>query len=162
MNFAGLLALDGTVVEANRLCLDACGFTRDEVVGKPFWECGRRNPCPALVDMVRSACVQAAGGQPFRTESNYFVATGEPRMVDLILAPVMNPAGRVLFVAATGTDVTERRLMEDVLRENDRKKDEFIALLADELRNPLAPIQNGLHVMRLAGGDPAALNRFAP
>ena len=40
MNFAGVLALDGTVVEANRLCLDACGFTRDEVIGKPFWECG--------------------------------------------------------------------------------------------------------------------------
>ena len=39
-NFAGVLALDGTVVEANRLCLDACGFTRDEVIGKPFWECG--------------------------------------------------------------------------------------------------------------------------
>ena len=30
-NFAGVLALDGTVVEANRLCLDACGFVRDEV-----------------------------------------------------------------------------------------------------------------------------------
>ena len=87
MNFAGVLALDGTVVEANRLCLDACGFTRDEVIGKPFWECGWWNRCPALMDMVRSACVQAAGGQPFRTESNYFVATGEQRMVDLILAP---------------------------------------------------------------------------
>ena len=71
----------------------------------------------------------------------------------------MDHAGRVLFVAATGTDVTERRLMEDALRENDRKKDEFIALLAHELRNPLAPIQNGLHVMRLAGGDPAALEQ---
>lgn len=44
------------------------------------------------------------------------------------------------------------RLLEE-LRESDRKKDDFIALLAHELRNPLAPIRNGLQVMRLAGGD---------
>jgi PAS domain S-box-containing protein len=39
------------------------------------------------------------------------------------------------------------------LREADRKKDDFIALLAHELRNPLAPIRNGLQVLRLSGGD---------
>ncbi|MFT3883629.1 MAG: ATP-binding protein [Gemmatales bacterium] len=47
----------------------------------------------------------------------------------------------------------ERKSMEDALLEADRKKDDFIALLAHELRNPLAPIRNGLQVMRLAGGD---------
>jgi PAS domain S-box-containing protein len=40
------------------------------------------------------------------------------------------------------------------LREGDRRKDEFLALLAHELRNPLAPLRNGLQVMRLAGGLP--------
>jgi signal transduction histidine kinase len=47
-------------------------------------------------------------------------------------------------------DITERVEMEEALREADRKKDEFIALLGHELRNPLAPIRNGLQVMRLA------------
>jgi PAS domain S-box-containing protein len=42
------------------------------------------------------------------------------------------------------------------LREQDRRKDEFLALLAHELRNPLAPLRNGLQVMRLAGGDASA------
>ena len=54
-------------------------------------------------------------------------------------------------------DITERVEMEEALREADRKKDEFIALLAHELRNPLAPIRNGLQVMRLAGGDANAV-----
>ena len=152
-NFAGVLALDGTVVEANRLCLEACGFTRDEVLGKPFWACGWWNRSAALMDMVRAASLQAAGGRVVRTESSYFVASGAERVVDLILAPVTDETGRVLFVAATGTDVTDRKQMEDALRESDRKKDDFIALLAHELRNPLAPIRNGLQVMRLAGGD---------
>ena len=77
--------------------------------------------------------------------------------MDLILAPVTDEAGRVLFVAATGTDVTDRRRMEDALREPDRRKDEFLALLAHELRNPLAPLRNGLQVMRLAEGDASAV-----
>ena len=54
-------------------------------------------------------------------------------------------------------DITERVEMEEALREADRKKDEFIALLGHELRNPLAPIRNGLQVMRLAGGDANAV-----
>ena len=54
-------------------------------------------------------------------------------------------------------DVTERVEMEEALRESDRKKDEFIALLGHELRNPLAPIRNGLQEMRLAGGDADAV-----
>src|SRR6185369_12086135 len=43
------------------------------------------------------------------------------------------------------------------LREQDRRKDEFLALLAHELRNPLAPLRNGLQVMRLAEGDARAV-----
>ncbi len=121
-NFAGVLSLDGTVVEANRLCLDACGFRRDDVIGKPFWECGWWNRSPSLMGMVREACYQAAGGQMFRTETPFYVADGTERIVDLILAPVMDPEGNVLFVAATGSDVTDRRRMEDTLREQERRQ----------------------------------------
>ncbi len=156
-NFAGVLALDGSVVEPNRLCLEACGFTRDDVIGKPFWECGWWNRSAALMETVRAACLQAAGGSLSRTETPYFVADGTERVVDLILAPVTDEAGRVLFVAASGTDVTDRRRMEDALRQADQRKDEFLALLAHELRNPLAPLRNGLQVMRLAASDAGAV-----
>ncbi|MES1186012.1 MAG: GAF domain-containing protein [Myxococcales bacterium] len=53
----------------------------------------------------------------------------------------------------------ERLRLVRELREADRKKDDFIALLAHELRNPLAPLRNGLHVMRLASHDSAAVTR---
>jgi len=60
----------------------------------------------------------------------------------------------------------ERKEMEDRLRqfvaqlsEADRRKDEFLATLAHELRNPMAPIRNGLQLMRLAGAKPAAVEQ---
>jgi signal transduction histidine kinase len=54
-------------------------------------------------------------------------------------------------------DVTDQKEAEASLRDADRKKDDFIALLAHELRNPLAPIRNGLNVLRLAGADGEAV-----
>ena len=38
--FAGIMSLDGMVMDANRLCLDACGYRAEEVLGRPFWETG--------------------------------------------------------------------------------------------------------------------------
>ena len=52
-------------------------------------------------------------------------------------------------------EMAERRAAEDALRAADKRKDEFIAMLAHELRNPLAPIRNGLEILRLAAHDPA-------
>ena len=63
----------------------------------------------------------------------------------------------------TVADITERKYGEEererlvaTLREQDQRKDEFLATLAHELRNPLAPIRNGLHILRLATPDPQA------
>lgn len=53
----------------------------------------------------------------------------------------------------------ERLRAEEQLRDADRRKDEFLAILAHELRNPLAPIRNGLQVMRLAAENPALVAR---
>lgn len=50
-------------------------------------------------------------------------------------------------------DITDRKSAEEALREADRRKDEFLATLAHELRNPLAPIRNALHIMQRADGD---------
>jgi PAS domain S-box-containing protein len=53
----------------------------------------------------------------------------------------------------------ERMRLVQQLRDEDRRKDEFLATLAHELRNPLAPIRNGLELIRLAGSNPATLEQ---
>ncbi|MDB5311292.1 MAG: hybrid sensor histidine kinase/response regulator, partial [Gemmataceae bacterium] len=88
-----------------------------------------------------------------------FTGANGRRVYDYILVPVFGAGGEVEAVAGTTRDVTDRKRHEDQLAEADRRKDEFLALLAHELRNPLAPIRNGLQVLRLAERDPAARGR---
>jgi PAS domain S-box-containing protein len=73
--------------------------------------------------------------------------------------PIRDAEGRVLRWLGTNTDITEQRAAEEALKEADRRKDEFLATLAHELRNPLAPIRNSLHILRLAGTDNVAAQR---
>ncbi len=61
--------------------------------------------------------------------------------------PIRDSQGRIYRWLGTNTDVTARREAEEALKEADRRKDEFLAMLAHELRNPLAPIRTGLDIL---------------
>jgi signal transduction histidine kinase len=63
------------------------------------------------------------------------------------------------LVAVLFNDVSERKLAELALQHASRRKDEFIAILAHELRNPLAPMRNALEVMKRAPNDPGVVER---
>jgi signal transduction histidine kinase len=93
--------------------------------------------------------------EPFETVR--LAKNGRRIDISLAVSPVRNAAGQVVGASKVARDITERKHAENSLREADRKKDEFIALLAHELRNPLAPIRNGLQVMRLAREDAKAI-----
>ncbi len=67
--------------------------------------------------------------------------------------------GNVCGCVSVCVDMTARKDIEDVLRQADRRKDEFLATLSHELRNPLAPIRNALELLRRAGTDTALRDR---
>lgn len=67
--------------------------------------------------------------------------------------PLRNANGEIVRWFGTNTDITEHLEMEQALREADHRKDEFLATLAHELRNPIAPISNALQVWPLVEND---------
>jgi PAS domain S-box-containing protein len=94
----------------------------------------------------------ARGGEPARYE--YYVPAVQ-RWFDIYAFPVGQRAERK--IAVLFTDITLRKRAEEALRTADRRKDEFIATLSHELRNPLAPIRNCLYILeRVPSGSEQA------
>ncbi|HWG42501.1 MAG TPA: ATP-binding protein [Gemmataceae bacterium] len=70
--------------------------------------------------------------------------------------PLHDESGKIVGAVNILVDITDRKRTEEEVREASRRKSEFLAMLAHELRNPLAPIRNGLQILRLAGNNSAA------
>jgi PAS domain S-box-containing protein len=133
--FAARLRLDGTVIDANDSSLRACGFAREDVIDRPFWECGWWNRSSAVLEWIRRAVLQAISGVPFRGESIYFWADGSEHVVDFAAVPIREESGHVAAVVVTGMDITEHVQGELNRRqpESDHAADERLrVLVADD------------------------------
>ena len=86
-------------------------------------------------------------------------ADGSVAFVQNDVEPLYDSHGNVCGCVSVIVDMTERRQVESVLRETHRRKDEFLATLSHELRNPLAPIRNALEVLHRTGDEPALKER---
>ena len=73
--------------------------------------------------------------------------------------PMYDTNGRIYGCVSVCVDLTQRKIAELDLRNADRRKDEFLATLSHELRNPLAPIRSALEVIRIAGGNAELVER---
>jgi PAS domain S-box-containing protein len=76
-------------------------------------------------------------------------ADGQRLWVSLTISPIKDDEGKVVGASKIVRDVTRQRQAEAELAEADRRKTEFLAMLAHELRNPLAPISNAVQAMQL-------------
>lgn len=106
------------------------------------------------------AFTDASGqGVPFRLEYRIRRADGAWRWAIDAAGPHRADDGRFLGYIGSVIDITDRKEAEEALLEADRRKNEFLATLAHELRNPLAPIRHGLELMSRAADDPPAVER---
>jgi PAS domain S-box-containing protein len=75
--------------------------------------------------------------------------------------PVRDDEGRITRWMGTCTDIHDQKLAEDELRQANRHKDDFLAMLAHELRNPLAPITTAAHLLALSAGNEAVVREVS-
>ncbi|MGE5301983.1 MAG: PAS domain-containing protein [Alphaproteobacteria bacterium] len=146
--FVGLLDIGGTLVEINQTALDFIGARAADVVGRPFWETPWWSTAAEQRERLKAAIAEAREGKFVRFEAEHRGKDGSAEIVDFSVRPMTDETGRVVMLIPEGRRITEQKQAEAALREADRRKDEFIAMLAHELRNPLAPIRNVINLLQ--------------
>jgi PAS domain S-box-containing protein len=165
--YAGMLDLQGYLREVNDVAVNSCGYTREQVLDRPFWETPWWRGSEEVKAKIRSAIVDAASGKIFREELPYWLADGTQRVVDFAMLPIRDQAGAVMLLHPTGIDITESKHAEEEIArllveeqaaremaENaTRAKDEFLAVVSHELRSPLNAILGWNRILRTQRGD---------
>ncbi len=130
------------------------GASRSSSPTSPPTRCGRSPPPSVTWPLGHGlrACwstpILSSQGRVLGTFAVYYPTPRRPSADEMRLVDILTRTAAV---------AVERRRDEEALRETDRRKDEFLATLAHELRNPLAPMRNALQVIQLAGNDAAAV-----
>jgi PAS domain S-box-containing protein len=110
-------------------------------------------------DTVRRWREALRTGTPLTSEFRTRTTDGRWRWTNARCVPVRDAEGRVRKWFGMNIDITDRRQAEESLKEANRAKDEFLAILAHELRNPLAPLVNGLELLKPGHADHRTLEQ---
>ena len=129
-------------VWVNRVFASWVGKTPDEIIGRPVGEVIGENDWHDLRPFVD----RTLRGERVEYERPARFAAGE-RWIHSVMEPTRDPSGAPNGLVAVVSDIHDRKLMEETLHQAERRKDEFLATLAHELRNPLAPIRNAVAIL---------------
>ena len=114
--FVGVLAPDGTLLQANRSYLASAGICTSDILGQRLFDCEPCDGSPQFQARLRQAIERAADGEAQRFDARARLACGACRWLDLQLAPLRDEAGRVIYLILSANDITERRQAEEALQ----------------------------------------------
>lgn len=156
-------SLDGIIQSWNAAAEQVFGFTAEQAVGQHI---SLVIPPDKTAEEDQIISRLKAGQRIELYETERLHSDGQRIFVSLTISPIKDDSGNVIGASKIVRDVTDRKRTESELRrlaadlsEADRRKNEFLATLAHELRNPLAPMSNMLEVVKRANGDGETLKR---
>jgi PAS domain S-box-containing protein len=156
--------LDGIIQSWNAAATRIFGHTPEEAIGQPITLL-----IPANLHAEERAIIARvrAGKRVEHFDTLRITKDGRLIPVSLTVSPIHDATGTVIGASKIARDISERRRVEKALRETEeglrvanQRKDEFIALLAHELRNPLAPIRYALAASKKGAATPEQRERF--
>lgn len=119
--FIGMLTHEGTLVEANKTAMQFTGINEQDCLGKPFWNTPWWTHSADMQDKLHGAFIEALKGDIMQFEVTHPAADGNIHIVDFSLKPVKDELGKIIFLIAEGRDITERKQIENALREQEEK-----------------------------------------
>jgi PAS domain S-box-containing protein len=140
--------LQGCYVYVNEAAARAFGGTREAITGRTDADLFPPESALTFLENDRRAL---AGGTGIQVIEFLRDPQGVLRHSIVSKFPIRDAEGRPRLLGGIAIDITDRVQAEEALRRADRRKDEFLATLSHELRNPLAPIRNALHILRNTG-----------
>jgi PAS domain S-box-containing protein len=161
--------LDGRITSWNKGAERLFGYTAHEAIGKSIHLIvpeDFRSQEARILDRLRH------GERTDHLEVVRVRKDGRRVHVEVTISPVHDRHGHIIGASTTARDITTRKEWESslaqavvereralaALKDADQRKDEFLATLAHELRNPLAPISSGLHILKTAGENAQVAN----
>ncbi len=117
--FVGLLQPDGILLEANQTILEFAGLSRSQVIGKPFWSSRWWMISTQTQDRLKAAIAHAATGEFVRYEVEILGKGDAVATIDFSLRPIQDESGQVKLLIPEGRDITERKQMEEQLRNSE-------------------------------------------
>ncbi len=138
----------GAIVWYNRRWYEYTGTTAEQMKGWGWQSVHHPDHADRVITKFRRHIVT---GEPWEDTFPLRGAEGQYRWFLSRAFPIRDQGGRVMSWFGTNTDITAQRQAEEALREADRRKDEFIAVLAHELRNPLAPVRSAVEILKRIG-----------
>ncbi|MFW9261034.1 PAS domain S-box protein [Nostoc sp. CALU 546] len=154
IQFIGLLEPNGIVLEANQTALDFAGISREEVVGKPFWEAKWWTISSETQEQLKTAIASAANGESIRYEVDVLGRDYQIITIDFSLRPILDEAGRLTLLISEGRDISE---YQAALRER-HKAEEALRSSQDFLQKVANTVPHILYLFDLLKGTSIYLN----
>lgn len=117
----GVLAPDGTALEANGAALEFAGLTPADIVGRKMWELSFFQTSTETVEITRRAVERAGRGEFVRTEIEILGRDAQRMSIDFSVKPVIDAQGRITMLIPEGRDISERKRTEAILRESEER-----------------------------------------
>ncbi|HCS54621.1 MAG TPA: chemotaxis protein CheR [Planctomycetaceae bacterium] len=146
--------LDGQIVDLNAEAEKIYGWSRAELLGQSFKKLVPQDEQIRAKEW-RMRCIEKLGLRNIETVKHDIKGNTFPVLLTLSLLTDQN--GKPAFIASIAKDITDRKLAEDKARDAVRKRDQFLAMLSHELRNPLGAALNATYL--LDGADEKVLSK---